>query len=99
MKTTFRWIAAIASSLVAGAAVAEFHTYQIEQIYSNASGTVQFVVMHESQGLSEEYFWSGNKFTSSSQSGINTYTFPNNLPIGMSCDPYYGCPQQVSSRM
>jgi hypothetical protein len=87
MKTTFRWIAAIVSSLLASAAIAEFHTYQIEQIYSNASGTVQFIVMHESQGQSQEYFWAGNKISSSVPM---SYTFPSNLPVGAMCGPY-GC--------
>lgn len=89
MKTIFRWIAAISSSLVATAAIAEFHTYQIEQIFSNASGTVQYVVMHESQGMSAEYFWAGNTISSSTPM---VYRFPNNLPIGSGsmCGPY-GC--------
>ena len=32
------------------AAFASFHLFRIEQIYSNADGTVQFVVMHEAFG-------------------------------------------------
>ncbi len=34
--------------LATSAALANFHTFRIEQIYSNADGTVQFIVMHES---------------------------------------------------
>ncbi len=60
MKTMLRCCFAIALAVSAGAATAEFHTYQIEQIYSNASGTVQYVVMHESQGMAAEQFWNGN---------------------------------------
>ena len=33
---------------------ASFHTFRIEQIYSNADGTVQFVVLRESAGANGE---------------------------------------------
>jgi hypothetical protein len=88
MKTLFRWIAAISSSLLATAAIAAFHTYQIEQIFSNASGTVQFIVMHESQGMSAEYFWANNTISTSAPM---TYRFPSNLPIGGGMCGVYGC--------
>jgi hypothetical protein len=73
------------------AVLAEFHTYQIEEIFSNADGTVQYVVMHESQGMSGEYFWAGNPFISSHAGQSKLFTFPNNLPVGMNCNPYTGC--------
>ena len=41
------------------AAFASFHDFRIEQIYSNADGTVQFVVMHEAFGADGEDFWAG----------------------------------------
>ncbi len=42
----------IAAVLLAAtsAASASFHLFRIEQLYSNADGTVQFVVMHERPG-------------------------------------------------
>ena len=40
---------ALAAAFATNAA-ADFHTYKIEQIYSNPSGTVQFVVLHEALG-------------------------------------------------
>jgi hypothetical protein len=94
MKTIFRWMLAPALALAATAALAEFHTYQIEQVFSDASGNVQFVVMHESQGMSVEYFWRGNPFTSTSThlGTTKTFIFPSNLPVGTTCMPcYYGC--------
>jgi hypothetical protein len=91
MKPSLRWFLAPVLALFASIASAAFHTYQIEQIFSDASGTVQFIVMHEFAGASAEYFWMGNRITSGAQS----YTFPNNLPVTSDpppmCSPYYGC--------
>jgi hypothetical protein len=96
MKTGFRWIAALALAFVATVASAEFHTYVIEQLFSNASGTVQFIVMHESQGMSAEYFWSGNQLKSTHLGQTKLYTFPGNLAVSAFCDPYYGCPSAAA---
>ena len=93
MKPSLRWVVAPALALFSSLAFAEFHTYQIEQIFSNASGTVQFIVMHESQGASAEYFWKGNQITTTSaQTGaVNAFSFPNNLPVSMMMCGYYTC--------
>jgi hypothetical protein len=81
-----------AFALVATFARAEFHTFQIEQMYSNADGSVQFVVLHESQGMNGENFLAGQVLTSTHMGVTKTYVFPNNLPGGsMMCDGYYGC--------
>jgi hypothetical protein len=59
------------------AALAAFHLFRIEQLYSNTDGTVQFVVMRESFGANGENFWAGITLTST---GGGTFTFPTNLP-------------------
>jgi len=97
MKTLLRWIFAIASAAVATTALAEFHTYKIEQLFSNASGTVQYIVMHEMAGMPAEYFWTGNSITSIQTGVTKAYMFPNNLPVGMNYCGYYGCAQQAQS--
>jgi len=89
VRHLFRYLLAPALALWAASAVAEFHTYKIEQIFSNADGTVQFVVMHESAGMSAENFWMGNTFTSTHLGTTQTYVFRSNLP-GVMCG-YYGC--------
>jgi hypothetical protein len=86
---------ALSATLWTSAALAEFHTYQIEEIFSNADGSVQYVVMHESQGMSVEYFWAGNQFIASSAGQSKVFTFPNNLPVGMNCNPYTGCAKSL----
>jgi hypothetical protein len=66
--------------LVAPIAGASFHTYQIDQIYSNADGSIQFVVLREALGYPAEYYLSGHTFTSTQAGTTQTYTFMKNLP-------------------
>lgn len=84
MPRTFRYILALLSLLAAPAAWAEFHTFQIEEIFSNADGSVQYVVLHEVAGMNGENFLGGHTFTSSSGGSTKTFTFPTNLPGGES---------------
>jgi len=87
-----RWLTIAAFALIATSARAEFHTFQIEQMYSNADGSLQFVVLHESQGMNGENFLQGQVLTSTHLGVTKTYIFPTNLPGGsMYCDGYYGC--------
>jgi len=69
------WILVFAAS----EAFAAFHLFQIEQLFSNADGTVQFVVMHEFTGSNFENMWGGNTLIST-HAGVNkVFAFPNNL--------------------
>ena len=87
-----RWLTIAAFALIATSARAEFHTFQIEQMYSNADGSLQFVVLHESQGMNGENFLQGQVLTSTHLGVTKTYIFQTNLPGGsMYCDGYYGC--------
>jgi hypothetical protein len=70
----------LAALLAVDAAQASFHTFAIETIYSNADGTVQFVVLRETQGLPGENAWSGHSFTSTHAGVTKTFPFPNDLP-------------------
>ena len=76
-----RWLCSSISILmfVASGALANFHLFQIEQLFSNADGTVQFVVMHEFTGSNFENLWGGNTLIST-HAGVNkVFAFPNNL--------------------
>ncbi len=85
MKRRLDFCIAMASLLAASVAFASFHTFRIEQIYSNADGTVQFVVMHESMNVNGENLWAGQTLTSTHPGGVpKVYQFPNNLPAGAS---------------
>lgn len=83
MKLALGWVFGLAAAAAAPAAWASFHTYQIDQIFSNADGTIQFVVLREAAGLNGENFFAGHTLTSSSVGATNTYTFPVDLPGGM----------------
>jgi len=86
-----RLIASIAAilALAAQAAFANFHLFEIEQLFSNADGSVQFVVMHEFAGMDGENLWAGNTLTSTHAGVSKTFTFNKNLPGGGSTG-YYG---------
>jgi len=81
--------------LFASNAGATFHTYQINQIFSSADGTIQFVVLRESAGLNGENFFSGNTFTSTQAGTTKTYTFMTDLPGG-SMGGYGGMPSPTA---
>ena len=87
-----RVMASIATMLVlaAQAASANFHLFQVEQLFSNADGTVQFIVMHEFAGMNGENMWMGNTLTSTRAGVAKQFIFNKDLPGG-SYDPYgYG---------
>ena len=80
MSRLLRFAAAVVLSLAATCASANFHLFRIEQIFSNADGTVQFVVLRESFGSNGEHLWSGQMLTTQGAQGMRSFTFPSNLP-------------------
>jgi len=63
-----------------GHADAAFHLFRIQELYSSADGTVQFVELKESSGSDFENFWQGHALTSTQGATIRTFTFPADLP-------------------
>jgi hypothetical protein len=61
-------------------AIAAFHLFRINEIYSSADGTIQFVEIRESTGSDFESFWQGQTLMSNLGSTVRTFTFPSNLP-------------------
>ncbi len=87
------WICSIGATvllLAASAAFATYHTFRIEQLYSNADGTVQFIVMHEGSNANGENLWAGHAIASTRAGVTRTYPFPNDLPGGSMDDYGYG---------
>jgi hypothetical protein len=74
---TALWLAA---ALVAFPARANFHLYQIQEIFSNADGTVQYVVLRESMGANGENLLMDHTLTATQGMNTQTYVFPNDLP-------------------
>lgn len=60
---------------------ATFHFYKIDQIYSNADGSVQFINFFDSFfNDQDDLFTSQAKLTVEQGGTTHTYLFPNNLP-------------------
>ena len=69
------------ASLSFTSAHAAFHLFRIDQIYSNADGSVQYVVMREATGTNGENFWSGLSLRTTNAAGVaKNFQIPSNLP-------------------
>ena len=88
-----RILTAILLAALALPAQATFHLWYVNEVYSNADGSVQFIEMKAA--ASGQQFIRGHTIRSTSGSTTHSYTFPNDLPgdsaEGMG-DPsgYYG---------
>ena len=61
-------------------AQANYDSFAIEQVYSNADGTVQFVVLRDTLNANGGNNWSGRVFTSTHAGVTKSFTFPADLP-------------------
>ena len=59
---------------------ATFHLWTINEIYSNADGSVQFIELHESSTFNGENLLAGHFIRCTSGLLTNTFIFPTNLP-------------------
>src|SRR5215468_5387922 len=81
MKSVIRGLLGIVFALVANAAWATFHTYQIQTIFSNADGSIQYVVLHEVLGFSGQEFLVGHSLFATAAMGMpQQFAFPSDLP-------------------
>ena len=71
--------ALVAVPLLAAAALAHA-AFKFEEVYSNADGTVQYIVLHETAGADGLQGLRGFALTSAHVSTIKTYFFTNDLP-------------------
>jgi len=80
IKTWLIGWSAMLLAMGAPIAHANFHLFKIQQIYSNAAGTVQFVVL--SSGIDGEDVWHGHYIASVSLDQVvnNKYVFAADLP-------------------
>src|SRR5690349_8089438 len=80
MRKFFRSVLAVLL-LAPAFAAANFHTFVIDQVYSNASGTIQFVVLREAAGLGGQHVFGGHDLTAGVGNSVQrTYDIPSNLP-------------------
>ena len=86
MKNRYSWCVSIVLAVVATVASALPGTFFIEQVYSNADGKVQFVVIYDS-GSSDcdagEDLWANRTLVSEGPGPAKTFVFPTNLPTCM----------------
>jgi len=85
----------LALTLATGPARATYHTFQIQEIYSNADGTIQYVVLREAAGMDGQNLLSGHTLTAAAGGSTLTYEFPVDLPGGM--DAGYGYMQSPTA--
>jgi hypothetical protein len=89
MKHLMHGVLAGTLALAATTAWASYHTFQIDEIFTNADGTIQYVVLHEAFGMDGQNMLLGHTLTATQGTTTKTYNFQNDLPGG-SCS-YYGC--------
>src|ERR1700751_238654 len=71
----------LAAALVALPARATFHLYQIQEIFSNGDGSVQYVVLHECCGVNGQNFLSNHTLTATQGMSMQNYVFPTDLGV------------------
>jgi len=79
MKRALRFFALLVA-LAASDAYAIFHLWRVDQIFSNADGAVQFIVMFEPDVVQGENQWADQYIKTSGPGGTQTYVFGYNLP-------------------
>jgi hypothetical protein len=67
-------------AFVAVSAPASFHTFALKQLYSNADGSIQFIVLTEASGMDGQEFLINRSITDLQGATQHAVTFPNNLP-------------------
>ena len=67
-------------SLAPAVALAAGHAFRIDQVFSNADGSVQYVLLRETAGLNGQDGFKGQTLTATQGTRSNTFTFPTDLP-------------------
>ena len=88
-KSSVQRLLAGVFALVSSAALANFHTFVIDEIYSNASGTVQYVVLQESSVKNDEHLFATQRITRTiAGAQFKAFVFPNDLPSKATASKY-----------
>lgn len=69
-------------------AYGSFHTWDINEIYSNADGSVQYIELREAAGLNNQHLLPGHAITSTGPGGTKTFNFPTNLPSSATANKF-----------
>ena len=79
LSRSFRIAAGAVILVLALPALASFHTFRINEIYSNFDGTIQFIELKEASGASGQNFLRGLTLTSGSGANQKSFAFTNDL--------------------
>ncbi len=75
-----RAVLCVLAAALAVPASASFHTFAIQQLYSNADGSIQFIVLKEVGDEDGQQFLTGHAITSTQGGTQHKLIFPNDLP-------------------
>ena len=78
--TRFRLLFVLMLACAPLPALATYHTWVVDQLYSNADGTLQFVVLREAQGATGENLLGGHTLVATHGGVAKTFTFDHDLP-------------------
>jgi hypothetical protein len=85
MTNWWRCFTAVACVLIATAASAAF---QIDEIYSNADGSVQYVVLRETAGANGQQAFNGLQLVTTHDGIGKTFTFAGDLPSSLTANTH-----------
>jgi len=71
---------AVAIACAAPVALAAFDSFVLDELYSNADGTIQYVVLREAQGLDGGHLLRGRTLAATHAGVTRTYVFTHDLP-------------------
>jgi hypothetical protein len=77
---TLRGLALLAATIASGSAFATFHLFVVDQVFSNADGTVQYIVFLQAPPSIDEHEWKGHVLTSTHDGATQRLVYPNDLP-------------------
>jgi Repeat of unknown function (DUF5648) len=80
MMCKVRFCAFLIALFAASLARADFATFVIDELYSNADGSVQYVVLHEAQGTNGANLLTGHTLSATHAGVTKEFTFPTDLP-------------------
>src|SRR5581483_5000272 len=82
------WLACLALAVMASPARASFETYIVDELYSNADGTVQYLLLRENQGLNQQDVLLAQTLAATHAGVTQTYVFDHNLPSKLTANKH-----------
>jgi hypothetical protein len=81
-----REVLVLLAALLCSPVQASFHTFQLNEFYSNADGSIQYIELREAFGANGQQFLSGHTITSTQGGTTHTFVFPTDLPSAMTAN-------------